>query len=64
MKKGKETYKLPKGWKIVKIEDITVPSTKTNKNQSDITGDFYYIDVNSIDNKLFSIVNPLRQASN
>lgn len=58
MEKSKETYKLPEGWEIVKIEDISVPSSKTNKNQSDITGDFYYIDVNSIDNKLFSIVNP------
>jgi len=24
MEKGKETYKLPEGWEIVKIEDISV----------------------------------------
>lgn len=45
MEKDKETYKLPEGWIVTKIEDISVQSSKTNKNQSDITGDFYYIDV-------------------
>lgn len=58
MEKVEQTYKLPEGWENARIQDISVPSTKTNKSKTDITGDFYYIDVNSIDNNSFSIVNP------
>jgi len=58
MAKGKETYKLLERWTKARIEYISVPSKRTNKNKADITGDFYYIDVNSIDNKSYKIVNP------
>ena len=58
MEKVEQTYKLTEGWENARIQDISVPSTKTNKSKTDITGDFYYIDVNSIDNNSFSIVNP------
>lgn len=58
MKKGNQTYKLPHGWKLVLIDEISIPSIKTNKNRNDIKGDFYYIDINSIDNGSFKIINP------
>ncbi|WP_428330321.1 restriction endonuclease subunit S [Mucilaginibacter sp.] len=47
--------KIPKGWEWTTLSQITVPVTKTNKNNENPSEHFKYIDIEAIDNEKFEI---------
>ena len=52
-----ELYKLPKGWEWKKINTI-IDKTKNKNPKKELEVDFTYIDISSINNKMFIIENP------
>lgn len=50
MDKEAKLFELNKGWVWIKLSDITLPITRTNKTFEDPHGEFKYIDIEAIDN--------------
>ena len=45
---------VPKDWKVVKLKDVTLKVTSLNASR---LSEFYYVDISSIDNQTFRIIN-------
>ncbi|WP_421946383.1 restriction endonuclease subunit S [Phaeodactylibacter xiamenensis] len=49
---------IPESWESVNIEEVTIPPLKTNKKKEDPSGQFLYVDINSINNQIQRIEEP------
>ncbi|WP_345241842.1 restriction endonuclease subunit S [Nibrella saemangeumensis] len=51
---------LPEGWKWVKLSEVCLKIDKTGSKLNNPADEFSYIDIDAIDNKTYTIVNPKR----
>ncbi len=50
MEKETRLFELPNGWVWTKLVDITLPITRTSRTSEDSNEEFWYIEIEAIDN--------------